>query len=118
QIVKDLAGDWVSGLLGDSLGKITGFDVLRIEIGFGSIGFHVEKKILENMRLLGDTEQTIRGSTVNARAEINTPFRPLGAGDAVRFQGGYLNKNFNDPAEQDIEDWSLKLVYRFFLFTP
>ncbi|MBA3821576.1 MAG: translocation/assembly module TamB domain-containing protein, partial [Deltaproteobacteria bacterium] len=118
QIVKDLAGDWVSGLLGDSLGKITGLDVLRIEIGFGSIGFHVEKKILENMRLLGDTEQTIRGSTVNARAEINTPFRPLGAGDAVRFQGGYLNKNFNDPAEQDIEDWSLKLVYRFFLFTP
>ena len=44
QIVKDLAGDWVSGLLGDSLGKLTGLDVLRIEIGFGSIGFRVEKK--------------------------------------------------------------------------
>lgn len=108
QIVKDLAGDWVSGLLGDSLGKITGLDVLRIEIGFGSIGFHVEKKILENMKLLGQTEQTIRGSTVDARAEIKTPYR-------VSVQGGYLNKNFYDPAEQDIEDWSLKLVYRLFI---
>ena len=82
--------------------------MLRIEIGFGSIGFHLEKKILENMRLLGQTEQTIRGSTLDARAEIKTPYR-------VSVQGGYLNKNFNDPAEQDIEDWSLKLVYRLFI---
>ncbi|MBA3396632.1 MAG: translocation/assembly module TamB domain-containing protein [Deltaproteobacteria bacterium] len=106
QIVKDLAGDWVSSLLGDSLEKYTPFDVLRIEIGFGSIGFHVEKKVLENMRLLGDTEQTIRGNTVNGRAEFDGP-------KGIRVQLGYLNKNFNDPAEQDIEDRSLKLVKIF-----
>jgi len=110
QIVKDLAGDWVSGLLGDSLGKLTGLDVLRIEIGFGSIGFRIEKRVVENIRLIGDAEQTIRGATINARAELKTPFK-------VSVQGGYLNKNFYDPAEQDIEDYNVKLV-KTFLFIP
>jgi hypothetical protein len=111
QIVKDLAGDWVSGLLGSSLTKLTGLDVLRIEIGFGSIGFHVEKKILENAKLLGDAEQTIRGTTLKALAELKTPFE-------VRLQGSYLNQNYNDPAEQDIRDYSVKLVYRYRVFIP
>lgn len=109
QIVKDLAGDWVSGLLGSSLGRITGLDVFRIEIGFGSIGIHVEEKVLDNVRLLGDTEQTIRGSTINARAEIKTTIPWLSA------QAGYLSKNFNDPAEQDIQDANAKLVFRLFI---
>jgi len=108
QIVKDLAGDWVSGLLGDSLGRIIGLDVLRIEIGFGSIGFHVEKKILENLKLLGQTEQTIRGSTIDGRAQLKTPY-----GFSVEL--GYLNKDFSDPAEQDIKDYGLRAVYRLFI---
>jgi hypothetical protein len=108
QIVKDLAGDWVSGLLGDSLGRIIGLDVLRIEIGFGSIGFHVEKKILENLKLLGQTEQTIRGSTIDGRAQLQTPY-----GFSVEL--GYLNKDFTDPAEQDIKDYGLRAVYRLFI---
>jgi len=111
QIVKDLAGDWVSGLLGDSLSRITGLDVLRIEIGFGSIGLRAEKKLAENVRLLGDTEQTIRGNTLNFRGEVTTTKN-------ISMQGGYLSKNFNDPAEQDIEDWNLKLVFRWFPFRP
>ena len=82
--------------------------MLRIEIGFGSIGFHVEKKILENLKLLGQTEQTIRGSTVDGRAELKTPY-------GVSVQLGYLNNNFNDPAEQDIKDYGLKAVYRLFI---
>jgi hypothetical protein len=108
QIVKDLAGDWVSGLLGSSLTKLTGLDVLRIEIGFGSIGFHVEKKMLENARIYGDAEQTIRGTTIKASAELKTPF-------VISLQGGYLNQNYYDPAEQDIEDFNVKLVYRLFI---
>jgi hypothetical protein len=108
QIVKDLAGDWVSGLLGSSLTKLTGLDVLRIEIGFGSIGFHLEKKMLENARILGDAEQTIRGTTIKASAELKTPF-------VISLQGGYLNQNYYDPAEQDIEDFNVKLVYRVFI---
>jgi hypothetical protein len=108
QIVKDLAGDWVSDVLGSSLTKLTGLDVLRIEIGFGSIGFHVEKKMLENAKLVGDAEQTIRGTTIKARAELKTPF-------VISLQGGYLNQDYDDPAEQDIEDFNVKLVYRVFI---
>ena len=111
QIVKDLAGDWVSDLLGSSLTKLTGLDVLRIEIGFGSIGFHAEKKMLENLKAFGDAEQTIRGTTIKLRAELRTPF-------VVSLQGGYLNQNYYDPAEQDIVDYDVKLVYRYRLFIP
>ncbi len=112
QIVKDLAGDWVSDLLGDSLTRWSGLDVLRIEIGFGSIGFRIEKKFLENLRVVTDAEQTIRGGTVNLRGELKTPVKHLSA------QVGYLNKNFYDPAEQDIQDTSAKVVYRWILFIP
>ena len=28
---------------------------------------------------------------------------------------GYLNKNFSDPAEQDIKDYGLRAVYRLFI---
>jgi hypothetical protein len=111
QIVKDLAGDWVSDLLGSSLTKLTGLDVLRIEIGFGSIGLHAEKKMLENLKVFGDAEQTIRGQTIKLRAELRTPF-------VVNLQGGYLNQNYYDPAEQDIVDYDVKLVYRYRLFIP
>ena len=98
----------MSDLLGSSLTKLTGLDVLRIEIGFGSIGFHVEKKMLENAKLFGDAEQTIRGTTIKARAELKTPF-------VISLQGGYLNQNYYDPAEQDITDYDVKLVYRVFI---
>ncbi len=105
QIVKDLAGDWVSDLLGSSLTKLTGLDVLRIEIGFGSIGFHLEKKVFQNLKVTGDAEQTIRGTTIKVQSEIKTPY-------PISLQGGYLNQNYYDPAEQDIEDINVKLVYR------
>jgi hypothetical protein len=111
QIVKDLAGDWVSDLLGSSLTKLTGLDVLRIEIGFGSIGLHIEKKMLENARVLADGEQTIRGTTIKVAAELKTPFQ-------ISLQGGYLNQDYYDPAEQDIKDYNVKLVYRYRVFIP
>ena len=115
QIVKDIAGDWVSSLLGDSLGQLTGLDVLRIEIGFGSIGLRIEKKVLENVRLIADGEQTIRGGTIDARAALKTPWKIQPRDGGLTVQAGYLNKNFYDPAEQDIVDTSVKLVYRLFI---
>ena len=114
QIVKDLAGDVVSNLLGDSLGKITNVDVLRIEIGFGSIGLRLEKRILENLRIIGDAEQTLRGATYSARLELSTPYR-FRRGGRISAQLGYLNKNFTDPAELDIVDGSIKLVLPLFI---
>lgn len=108
QLIKDFAGNWVSLLLGNSLEDLTGLDVLRFQVDFGSIGLRGEKKIFENVRSVFELEQTVRGSTVNARVEVRTPFR-------VTLQGAYLNKNFDSEAEEDIRDRQLKLVYRFFI---
>lgn len=107
QIVKDLAGDWVSDLLENSLTKITGLDVFRVEVGFGSIGLRVEKKLpgLENMNLIGTFEQTIRGNTLNVRADAKATYK-------ISVQGGFLGKYFNDPAEEDIRDTSGRVVFR------
>jgi translocation and assembly module TamB len=111
QIVKDLAGDWVSSLVGNSLTRLTGLDQFRVEIGFGSIGLHLEKRVLSNISLVGDYEQTIRGVTLNLRGEWRAPLR-------VTLQGGILTKDFEDPAEQDIQDINLKGGRTFRLFTP
>lgn len=114
QIVKDLAGDWVSGLLGSSLTSLTGLDVLRFEIGFGSVGFHIEKKLLENVQILGDFEQTIRGFTINPRGVLKTPYK-LGGNGTLQFEGGLLQKTFYDPTELDITDPNIKATYRLFI---
>jgi hypothetical protein len=126
QLVKDLAGDWVSSLLGSSLTRVTGLDVLRFEVGFGSIGIYGQRNVLENITLVGGYEQTVRGNTVNGRAELKTPWHPgefvqdllpwrVITNDRVTLQGGILSKNFNDPAELDINDRHIKLVYRLFI---
>ena len=108
QFIKDVAGDYVSALLGDSLTKYTGIDVLRLELGFGSFGFHGEQKLLENVRLVGDFEATTYGDSLNLHSEFRTPQR-------ITLQGAYLRKNYNDQAEQDIADFEAKLVYRLFI---
>ncbi|HTL39125.1 MAG TPA: translocation/assembly module TamB domain-containing protein [Kofleriaceae bacterium] len=118
QLVRDLAGDWVSGLLGNSLTRITRLDVLRFEIGFGSVGISAKKKLLENLNILADAEQTVRGNTLNLRGDLfiprHLPWKVI-TNDRLSLQGGYLNKNFNDPAEIDVEDYQGKLVYRLFI---
>jgi hypothetical protein len=111
QIIKDLAGDWVSGLLDDSVKRFTGLDVLRIEVAFGSIGLRVEKRLADNVKLNADTERTNRGSTLNVRGELTLT-------QNTSAQAGYLTKTFNDAAEQDIEDYTMKLVYRLFWGKP
>ncbi|HSD90029.1 MAG TPA: translocation/assembly module TamB domain-containing protein, partial [Kofleriaceae bacterium] len=127
QLVRDLAGDWVSDLLRGSLTRFTRLDQLRFEIGFGTVGVTARKKLLENLQLLVDFEQTVRGNTVNARGELRIPKHPLKIltdriaptapffNDSLSFQGGYLQKNFNDPAEIDVHDLQGKLVYRLFI---
>ena len=117
QIVKDLAGDWVSDVLGDSLTRFSGLDVLRLEISFGSIGLRVEKGVLENLNMIGDGEITIRGSTLNGRLDLKTPYKLSPSDAGLSMQLSYLRKNYYDAAEADIDDKSLKLVYRH-IFIP
>jgi hypothetical protein len=106
QLVKDVAGDWVSSLIGNSVAKYTPLDVLRFEIGFGSVGVHAEAKVIENIKVLTDAEQTVRGQTLNVRGDVKTNihFSRL-LDDRLSLQGGYLSKTYYDPAEQDIPDW-------------
>jgi translocation and assembly module TamB len=117
QIVKDVAGDYVTSLIGNSLAKLTHLDVLRFELGFGAVGVHAELKALENIKLLTDAEQTVRGQTLNVRAEVTSNlhiYRTV-TNDRLLLQGGYLSKNYYDPAEQNIQDWQGKVVYRLFI---
>jgi hypothetical protein len=73
--------------------------------------------LLENLKLIVDAETTIRGSTFNGRLDLKTPYKlsPSDAGLSTQFS--LLRKNFYDPAEEDIDDTSLKLVYRH-IFIP
>ncbi len=58
--------------------------------------------------MIGDLEQTVRGRTVHVRGEATTV-----GGFVVEF--GHLRKSFDDPAEEDVEDTEIKLVYRWLL---
>ena len=117
QIVKDLAGQWVSDLLGDSLRKLIELDVLRFEVGFGSIGFTAKKRLLENLTIGGEVEQTTIGRTFNLTGEIKTPFHPLRRVTSDRFtvEGGFLGKYYNDPADLDIQDLQGRFVYHLII---
>ncbi len=108
QIVKDLAGGWVSDVVGNNLKNFIGVDVLRIEIGFGSVGVHVEKKVADNLKVLGEVEQTILGHTLNINGVLKLPYQ-------MTLQAGYLDKQFDDPAQQDISDANIKFAYRLFI---
>ncbi|MFT3699589.1 MAG: translocation/assembly module TamB domain-containing protein [Kofleriaceae bacterium] len=121
QIVKDLAGQWVSDLLGDSLKNVLRLDdprdVLRFEVGFGSVGGTLKKYWFENLSTEFAGEQTTRGTSVNVTLELRTPFHPLRrvTNDRVTLQGVWLNKNFYDPAELDINDLKGQLVYHLII---
>lgn len=107
QLLKDLAGDFISLLIEDKLRNLTTLDVARLEIGTGSIGFHGEKEVVKSLRFLGDLEQTLRGRTVDVRGQYRLS-------DKLAVEGEYLSKNFDDDSEEDINDVRLRAVLRYF----
>lgn len=109
QLLKDIAGDWISSQIGDQLLKVIPLDVMRFYVTTGGIGFHGEKRLVENINLVGDAEQTVAGRTFNVRGELKTPSR-------LSFQVGYLSKVFTDEAEEDVSDLQIKAVFRWLLF--
>ncbi len=117
QIVKDLAGQWVSDLLGDSLKNVIKLDVLHFEVGFGSIGITAKKQLFENVQLSFEGEQTIRGTSMVPKVELKTPFHPARrwTSDRITLEGLFINKNFYDPAELDVQDIQGKLVYHLII---
>ena len=92
--------------------------MLRFEIGFGSVGVHAEKKALENIKLVGDCEQTIRGYTLNARVEVRDAVdRLVHATDhALAAEAATSARTSTIPAELDIHGRpGSRLVYRLFI---
>ncbi len=120
QIVKDLAGDWVSDLLSASgLSKILPVDVIRFEIGFGSAKIHAETKLVENVKAVGEGELTIRGRTANANVIVNTPLHLLRSlNDGITIQGSVIDKSYIDTPELNYSDAQAKFAYKFFIFIP
>ena len=117
QVVKDLAGDAVTGLLGSTLTKLLPVDVLRFELGFGAIGVHAERRVLRNINLLGDAELTTLGRTLGISGVVTTPWLKLRTNNQFSFKGGYLSKLYNDPADAplDVSDASIGIVYKLFI---
>ena len=107
ELLRQTAGDLLTSTVTDTLRELSGLDVARIEVNTVSFGFHGEKRVFENVQLIGDVERTARGSTVNTRAEARLPLRwPITA------EVSWLVKNFDDTAEKDINDLEVKLVLR------
>jgi len=123
ELVKDLAGDWITSLLGPSIARrLQQYDlVLRPEVGFGTVGVHAEFKARKNLSIIGDGEETVRGQNYNASLVLRTPYRlpwiSFSPDDRLRVEGTVLEKLYSDPADQaqNIQDAQLKLVYRLFI---
>ncbi|WP_428267097.1 translocation/assembly module TamB domain-containing protein [Haliangium sp.] len=111
QILKDVAGDFISLLVEDTLRNLTNLDVARIEIGTSSIGFHAEKKLTDKIGVTGDLEQTGSGRTIDVRGEVQLS-------DDWSLEGGARSRDFADSAEVDTTDYRLRVVYRRNVFWP
>lgn len=105
ELVKDLAGDFISLLIEDKLRDITKLDVARLEIGTSSVGFHAEKELFKNLRMLGDLEKTLRGWEWTMRGELRVS-------DRFSIEGEYLQRNQEDDAEEDTSEGRLRAVWR------
>ena len=92
----------------DTLRELSGLDVARIELNLASFGFHGEKRLFENLDMIGDLERTSRGSTLNGKVELRLPRQ-------LSVQVSYLRKDYDDAAERDVKDVEVKLVLRVLL---
>lgn len=105
ELLKDLSGEALSVLVADPIKNITNLDVFNLRIGAGSIGVHGEKRITRSLRLIGDAEQSSRGRTLVGGIEQRFT-------DRFSLDGELLQKNFDDEAEDDINNARIKLTYR------
>ena len=106
----------MSGLVGQSVQKILPLDVLRFELGFGTVGVYAEKKALDSIKFIGRAEQTIRGTSLSIQGELQSTLhiKPDWS-DSPRVTAGLLQKNYYDPSEIDITDLHASLAYRLFI---
>ncbi len=105
QLLKQLAGEYFSLLMEDSIRNVTTLDVARLEVGAGSLGFHGEKGLLPGLRAVGDVERSLRGWSWDLRGEYRL-------NDSVSLEGGGQQRNFDDEAEQDVSESRIRVIWR------
>ncbi|HKE15653.1 MAG TPA: translocation/assembly module TamB domain-containing protein, partial [Kofleriaceae bacterium] len=105
QLLKQLAGEYFSLLMEDSIRNVTTLDVARLELGTGSIGFHWEKVLLPGLRAVGDVERSLRGWSWDARGEYRL-------NDSVSLEGGGQQRRFDDEAEDDVSEGRIRVIWR------
>ena len=119
QLVRDLAGDWVSSLLGNSLDE---HHPGRRAAVRDRLWLRRRQRKEEGVREHRDPRRRgADGARLHAqcawrrcRFRITWPIKVI-TDDRFTLQGGYLDKNYNNPAEPDMQDVQAKLVYRLFI---
>ena len=105
QLLKQLAGEYFSLLMEDSIKNVTQLDVVRIELGTSSLGTHIEKEVFPSLRGKADVERSLRGWSWDARGEYRL-------NDTVSAEAGATAKNFDDASEEDESDKRVELMWR------
>ena len=105
QLLKQLAGEYFSLLMEDSIKGVTKLDVVRIELGTSSLGTHIEKEFFPSVRGKADVERSLRGWSWDARGEYRL-------NDTVSAEAGARAKNFDDAAEEDESEGRAALIWR------
>ena len=105
QLLKQLAGEYLTLLVEDSIRNVTTLDVARLEVGAGSLAFHGEKELLPGLRAVGDVERSLRGWSWDARGQYRL-------NDSVSVEGGAQQKRFDEEAEEDVSEVRLRMIWR------
>ena len=105
QLLKQFAGEYFSLLMEEEIKSVTGLDVARLEVGTASIGFHGEKKIAPPVRVITDFERSLSGWSWDARSEYRL-------NDSVSVEGTWLRKQYDDEAEEDVNEGTVRLKWR------
>jgi hypothetical protein len=105
QLLKQLAGEYLTLLMEDSIRNVTTLDVARVEVGAGSLSFHGEKEFLPGLRGVGDVERSLRGWSWDLRGEYRL-------NDTVSLEGGGQQKHFDEQAEEDVSEGRIRVIWR------
>ena len=97
---------WVL-LFARSPGRATKLDVARLQLGTASVGFYGEKVLTRSLKLVGEFERSLSGWNWDLQAQLRLT-------DNFSIDLGRLDKYFDDDAEEDVSQTSLRGTLRKF----
>ncbi len=105
EFTKDIAGDVFALIIEDRLRAATKLDVARLQVGTASLGFKGEKVLTRSWKFVGEIERSISGWNW----DLQTKYRFT---DGVSVDLGYLEKYFDDEADEDESQWRLRGTWK------